>query len=255
MLIPWLIKNGWRVLLMLLFCHQTEAQSPEAAGKDTMMLQLIFQHKVGNKLLKYDSVYRNAFSETFKIDQFKYHIGGIRMETADSSFSVGEDYYLISESTPESKMININLPRRGYRRMVFFIGVDSLKNVSGAQTGALDPLNGMFWTWNTGYVSAKLEGSSLESGLPRKRIEYHIGGFRSPYNAVRKIELSLREDFFTKGIDKPWSIPIKVDLSKWFEGIHALRIREFPACTAPGSLAMSYADNYAGMFEIGFIEE
>jgi hypothetical protein len=48
----------------------------------------------------------------------------------------------------------------------FLLGVDSARNVSGIQTGALDPARGMFWTWNSGYVMAKIEGSSPSAHVP-----------------------------------------------------------------------------------------
>ena len=52
------------------------------------------------------------------------------------------------------------MPAGNYNSLSFLLGVDSMHNVSGAQTGALDPANDMFWTWNSGYVMAKMEGAS-----------------------------------------------------------------------------------------------
>jgi hypothetical protein len=69
------------------------------------------------------------------------------------------------------------------------LGVDSIRNVSGIQTGALDPLKGMFWTWNSGYVMAKLEGSSESSNSAGNRFTYHIGGFRPGMNVLKTIDL------------------------------------------------------------------
>ncbi len=70
---------------------------------------------------------------------------------------------------------------------VFLLGVDSLHNVSGAQTDALDPAKDMFWTWNTGYVMAKLEGNSPSSALVNNKYEFHVGGFSGKYNVLKKI--------------------------------------------------------------------
>jgi hypothetical protein len=61
--------------------------------------------------------------------------------------------------------------------MEFMIGVDSARNNSGAQTGALDPTNGMFWSWSTGYIMAKFEGTSAQSPAAANALKFHIGGF------------------------------------------------------------------------------
>lgn len=86
-------------------------------------------------------------------------------------------YHLINEEGTASKSFSFFVMPTQYNSLSFLIGVDSLKNVSGAQTGGLDPLNGMFWTWNTGYIMFKMEGNSPSSSVVNNKIEYHIGGF------------------------------------------------------------------------------
>ena len=58
------------------------------------------------------------------------------------------------------RLLNLYLPEGDYTELQFLLGVDSLHNVSGAQTDDLDPAKDMFWTWNSGYVMAKMEGNS-----------------------------------------------------------------------------------------------
>jgi len=59
----------------------------------------------------------------------------------------------------------------------------------------------MFWTWNSGYIMAKLEGTSPVSSQPNNKFEYHIGGFREPVNVVSKVRVAFplgqAIDFFT----------------------------------------------------------
>lgn len=66
-----------------------------------------------------------------------------------------------------------------------FLGTDSLTNVSGILEGDLDPIHGMYWSWNSGYINFKLEG--YWSNEPQQKFEYHIGGYRSPFSTFRKI--------------------------------------------------------------------
>jgi hypothetical protein len=49
----------------------------------------------------------------------------------------------------------LNTSLKNITAIKFLLGVDSLKNVSGIQTGALDPAKGMFWTWNTGLCNGE----------------------------------------------------------------------------------------------------
>lgn len=70
------------------------------------------------------------------------------------------------------------------------LGVDSNLNLLGVHKGDLDPVHGMYWSWQSGYIHFKLEGSwSGEGGL--QPFVYHIGGFNTkgsgPYT-LRKIE-------------------------------------------------------------------
>ena len=57
-----------------------------------------------------------------------------------------------------------------------YLGVDSVLNYNGVHEGALDPINGMYWTWQTGYINCKLEGNII-CDSSRKSFEYHIGGY------------------------------------------------------------------------------
>ena len=42
--------------------------------------------------------------------------------------------------------------------------------------GDLDPVHGMYWTWQSGYIQFKLEGLLRDSAGERK-LELHLGGF------------------------------------------------------------------------------
>lgn len=218
----------------------------------TADLTIDFIHKIGERNLLPDSNYENDFGESFKIHQFKYYISNLvfHRQGRTKSFRVPDSYFLVDENQPESKSIRLSIPVWKYSAVSFLIGVDSLKCVSGAQDGALDPINGMFWTWNTGYIMAKLEGASVVSTLPRRMFEYHIGGYRSPNSVLNVVTLPLNSELPVNDNNTATTITILVDLKKWFKSDHELRIAKNPACTTPGSLAQQYAENYKTMFSI-----
>lgn len=82
--------------------------------------------------------------------------------------------------------------------LTFFIGIDSVTNVSGILDGVLDPINGMYWTWNSGYINFKLEGKSSSSTAPDKSFEFHLGGYLSPFPTIQRVAVPIEKN--EKGI-------------------------------------------------------
>jgi hypothetical protein len=224
----------------------------------TRKIEIRFLHCIGKKILMKDSSYRNAFNEIFTVSKFRYYISNIRFSNSSNVQQQRDtdNCFLIDEADQRSKTISLQVPAGEYYSIQFLLGVDSIKNISGAQTGALDPLNDMFWTWNTGYVMAKLEGNAPVSKLPQRMIEYHIGGFRGKYSVLQPVHLSATagKKIIVKN-NKTVRIVIEADMMKWFSNKHTLKIADYPACTSPGALALRFAENYAGMFSIQSIQQ
>jgi len=214
------------------------------------LLKITFRNTIKGEPIELDSkVYKNPFGEEYSIRKFKYYISNIALSFPDGIFSENESYHLVSETDPASQRFGIMLPAGSYQSLHFMLGVDSIRNVSGAQTGALDPLNDMFWTWNTGYIMAKMEGSSPQSNVVNHKVEYHIGGFWGESNVLKKLKLNLPSALtITDG--KTSEIIIEADFDKWWQQPNDLKISEHPVCSSPGELAKKIADNYSKMFTI-----
>ncbi len=207
---------------------------------------LRFKHWVGDKeLLLFDETYTNRFGEPFIINKFRYYISNLVVTGANGVVANQADtYYLVNEADSLSKIITVPL-NTAITSISFTVGVDSIRNVSGVQTGSLDPANGMFWTWNSGYVFAKLEGQSDSSQAPAHSFTWDVGGFRKNENALRKVELLVnKSNVYTD------TLVINADILKWFDAVHPLHIAQSPTCHQPGKLAMQLADNYSAMFSI-----
>ena len=218
----------------------------------TGMLKITFINTVKGDPVRTDStVYTNPFSETYSVTKLKYYISNIALTFPDGIFKETDSYHLVDEGNPSSLSFSFLTFVNTYQSLMFMLGVDSLKNVSGAQTGPLDPLNDMFWTWNSGYVMAKMEGRSPQSKMVNNRVEYHIGGFYGPNNVIKRILLA-----FPAGMvldireGKTSEIIIEADLDKWWQQPNDIKISDSPVCTTPGELAKRIADNYSKMFRI-----
>lgn len=68
--------------------------------------------------------------------------------------------------------------------LTFGIGIDSSLHAKGIQSGVLDPIHGMYWTWQSGYINFKLEGQ-IKIQQHWQNFQFHIGGYRIPYNCFQ----------------------------------------------------------------------
>ncbi len=145
------------------------------------------------------------------------------------------------------------MPTGNYTGISYLIGVDSTRNVSGAQTGALAETNGMFWEWNTGYIFLKLEGTSPQSGEADHVIQYHIGGFRNSTNTNALQTVSLTFDPMTPLRVTKVGIPqvhVMVEAAKVAKNLSFVAT---PAIHMPGATAISVSNSYANMFSFDHI--
>lgn len=243
-----------KVFIILLFMASFMAGcSKELSNQDGALLsaslELRFVHQVGSQPLVLGSAYQNSFGENFTVSRFKYYVSNIALNTVGNTGKRAESYFLVDESDSASAILRMPISPGDYSQLSFLLGVDSTRNVSGAQTGALDPLHDMFWTWNTGYIMMKLEGSSPLSSQPNNRVQYHIGGFSGAYSALRQINTGFVNPVAVKG-GQTLVVTYRADLERWFSGVHDLPIANQAVTMSPGPLAASYADNGASMFSV-----
>ena len=203
----------------------------------------------GRPIVLHDSNYVNPFGESYSISKLRYYISNIELHSATGASYIRSSY-LVDEAKEASHVIRLRIKKSNYQTISFLFGVDSVHNVSGAQSGALDPMNDMFWTWNTGYVMAKFEGTSTASLLHNQVFEYHIGGFRGPNHVLHKVTLVLPENGKLKQVSSSKDIYIKADVNKWWYGSTDIKIASNPSVTTPGVLAKEISNNYSRMFSI-----
>lgn len=129
----------------------------------------------------------------YTLDRAQWYVGNVELHAADGSTHRIPGYHLVDTEEPSSLTLRLPdpIPNARYQSLSFTLGVDSVDNHGGPQEGALDPIHGMYWTWSTGFIFLKLEGTAAASPQPQHRIEYHLGGFRAPYNNVRRVQCSI----------------------------------------------------------------
>ncbi|MBP6432211.1 MAG: hypothetical protein KA319_10615 [Ferruginibacter sp.] len=238
-------------LLLISIAFTACEQNSDAPTPIQGTVKFTFKNTVkGVPLVLNTDSYTNALGESFKVTKFKYYISNIALTNIDKRFAETESYHLIDQALATSQTFSFNANAEVYSHISFTIGVDSVRNVSGAQTGALDPLNDMFWTWSTGYIMAKLEGNSPASSQVNNKVEFHIGGFSGVNNVLKPITITIpaTTPLLNVRLNKTSEVIIEADVDKWFS--NNLSLATEPVCTTPGVLAKKIADNYQSMFSI-----
>ncbi len=237
-------------------CHAQAKIDGYDSGKITIIFEPVFKDK---PLMLHDQYYVDDNNDTLYIDAFRFYMTNFQFDCGHYQKEIHATRHLFDASDTATYTITFDpTPGWEYRELNFTAGVDSVINTSGANEGDLDPVKGMYWTWNSGYIMAKLEGRSAVCKTLHHEFEFHIGGYKSPYNTDRKVynlptsflweeKSDLSNIHFPQIQTHAVIIRIKTDVSAWFRGISLAKTNNI---VIPGKEAAMMADNYAKMFSI-----
>lgn len=247
--------------LVFTSCKKEDEINPN----DKNSLFVNFENKVGASDLKLGTAYTNGSGEDFTVTTLNYFVSNVSLKKEDgTTVSFPNQYFLIRQSdastwAPELK----DVPAGNYTSITFNVGVDSTKSVSDVsqRTGALDvATNGMYWSWNSGYVFFKFEGTSSvvpvgSSGA--KAFQLHVGGYggiaatSKTVNNNRSVTLALPTNATVRNNIAP-ELHIYADLAKVFNGTTVLKLATTNSVHSPAA-AVPVANNYATMFSVNHV--
>jgi len=239
------MKMNFKFILSLLIILTATAfisSEKKPAGKKNVKLE--FVHMVGNIPLKLKSeTYTNALGQPYTIQAFKYYISNVKLRYKNGSYVKDPGYFLVDHEMSSSTKIDLYPDADEFIELEFILGIDSARNCSGVQEDELDPSYGMFWTWNTGYIFLKLDGTAEASTAPKHMLEYHIGGYKEPANCIRKIRIPLTTGKLVS------QIKLKVNIDEIFSGPLTVDFAKMPVVNDYNH-AVEMADNYSDMFSV-----
>ncbi|MFT5435748.1 MAG: hypothetical protein ACI840_000387 [Ulvibacter sp.] len=221
------------LLILLLSAVNTFAQNRE--------LNLQFNVKLNNEILELNKQYfLNSVNDSIKIETLKFFV---------SEFKFLKDKTVVDSLSKKIHLINLENESSIYltgkrsnnfifNKISFNIGIDSLTNVSGVFGGDLDPTNGMYWTWQSGYINFKMEGKSNACPTRNNFFQYHIGGYLTPYNTIRTVELDI--------LNEEVAI-INLDINTFLSDIN---LTETHSVMSPNEAATAIADIFPKVFTI-----
>lgn len=242
------------LILFTIGCKKdSKIETPQAtstANSGTIVFNITA--KINNQNVVYNTqMYKGNVTDSFKVSLLKYYLSNFKLKDINNNeFKINE--YVINEHNTSTISFTLNTITPGnYNSLSMLIGVDKEHNISGSQTGALDPINGMFWDWNTGYIFFKLEGEYKNSNTTSlKPITIHVGGFDGPFNCLR--EASLNSIDLKVVNDKKTIVNMDLNLNELLNNPQALEFDNI-AISSNSKDAKIIADNYFDMFSVSSI--
>lgn len=174
-----------------------------------------------------------------EVRTLKFYLSGVTLQRGSTTvWREPASYHLVNAADTTSQTWLPGAPDSiTFDSIAFNLGIDSVTNVAGVMGGALDPSNGMYWTWQSGYINMKLEGTSAISPAPRHAYTLHLGGYSGTNASLQKIVLPAQLT--------SQHITIRFDLDKFFNqvdlaGTHTIM--------SPGARAVELSKTAASCF-------
>lgn len=230
---------------------------PESTTSENVLpLTIQFKNVFGSQEFFLGTSYAVAGGDSIRINKFKYYISNIVLIKSDNSvYKVPNSYYLLDQAQPQGFALSLpGLPAGEYKGLKLMLGVDSMRNTSGAQAGALDPANGMFWSWNSGYIMMKLEGTSSASSAPDKSVIYHLGGFSGANKVQREFDFTFNNSVARVNANSSSTINLETNIAELFVSPNTISFSSHYYIMQPGPNAALIAGNYADMITYKTIE-
>ena len=231
-----MIKKRIYIFSLLFFCFTLLAQNKSDS------LSLNFHLEFDKLPLELNKKYVSTSKDTLTFEMFRCYISNIQIQYEDNSiFTQKNSYHLLDFENPNSFQIPITRKSdKLISKISFNIGIDSLTNTSGAMSGDLDPIKGMYWAWQSGYINMKIEGKRSNCKNRKNEFQFHLGGYLQPYYTMRSMKFDLN-----KKTDD--NINIGIDLNPFFSN---LELKKSNSVMIPGKEAMKLANYATKMFYV-----
>jgi hypothetical protein len=162
--------------------EKKEVETPPASTTPTVNVS--FSSKYNDALLEIGTVYFDALGHRIRVENFQSYLSNIRLVNDLGEEVVIKEIALANLGTGYSFSAQVDAGT--YTQIKFGIGVpeDINKDIDPSTYPNSSPLSiqgaeGMFWTWNTGYIFSKFEGrgdlTGQEGAALLSPFSYHTG--------------------------------------------------------------------------------
>lgn len=201
-------------------------------------LSISFVPVINHESIVLDSNYRSG-DISLSISNLKFYISELALYYNDTFvIHAGKKHHLFDLEIPSSRHIYQEINQMGHFNQIRFkIGIDSLTHTEGVFEDDLDPIHGMYWTWQSGYIHFKLEGKSPDCPTRQNKFQIHVGGYQTPFNTLREITLPIIESR---------NINIELNLDKIIPFIFDQKTFQL---MSPGPTAVTMANQFSQLFQ------
>lgn len=209
----------WFILILFtLIFHIAQSKSVE----------VVFSAYYNGKPLQLDVLQADSVT----IQQLIFYVSEVKVyNKGELVVEESESFHLVDFNTSGSATFRLEMPNNvPWDEIHFAIGVDSAYSTVGALGGALDPTNGLYWTWNSGYINFKLEGTHPALKTHNHLFDYHLGGFMQPYPTLQR---------FVFPVKPAETITVGFDCFTFLQSVDMLHNM---SVTVPGKLAFQAAN-------------
>lgn len=184
-------------------------------GQSPNEIPITFFPKYNHENLQLATTYKINEIDSLQIEIFKCYLSNFKLYNGEKLvYTEPESYHLLDAENIETLDFNLKIPENiAFSHLEFNLGIDSLTNMNGAMGGDLDPTKGMYWTWQSGYINFKLEGTSSLCDNRNNAFVYHLGGYAHPNNSIQTVRLAMKKS----SDNQP--ILVEIDVAKFLQKI------------------------------------
>jgi hypothetical protein len=235
-------------ILLASGCKKTEETVQEIIVKETGTVNLSISNTVDGIPVEMNQlIYTNTAGNLYSVGLLKYYLSNFVLVKQDGSKEVFNQYELIdAELSGSGEILLADIKNGTYKSIIFNIGVDSLRNHKGDQTGDLSPQNGMIWTWNTGYIFLKHEGSYVNSSSENNNLMIHYG----TDVAFTTVEVAI-DDLVIEGNSK--KLKLAFDLNKLYSSPNQVDFNDDDNMQSNGNSDLLWISRVRDNFNDSFI--
>ncbi|MCA0427200.1 MAG: hypothetical protein LCH37_07165 [Bacteroidetes bacterium] len=172
--------------------------------------------KPGTKIQRNQWIKTGAH-DSLRISDFRFYISNVQLlHQGKIVFTDSLEGHLINPFQAEQSKLMLSKPRLPeFDEIKLGIGIDSLTSVDGPKSNDLDPIQGMYWTWQSGYINLRIEGQHSASTLPNNEFFFHLGAYAGPFNCYQTLSFK---------VNAQNQLAIEINLLDWFKEAEQIKV-------------------------------
>jgi len=215
---------------MLLFSQQVKKE-----------FKIVIKPVFNGEKLQQKHWYVSKTGDSIQFNTVKFYLTDFKFELANNTYhEINKSSYLIDVFNESTLFQSFEFPKNKKIKEVYFsLGVNGNLSESGALSGDLDPANGMYWAWQSGYVNIKIEGVSPSCPARKNKFTFHIGGFQEPFPTLRALRYPFNNN--------QKKLTLVVDIATFMDEVN---LKDNHSVMIPGEEASGVANTAVKMFSL-----